>query len=456
MLLLPAPKIAKDAAKAVKRINYSHFLSITKESLNTFLDLPGINVTHCHIENQEGKQYLHLSCEHEHDIAICPTCQQPCFSGYDTKARSVRHLDLFGMATILHFPQRRFGCSVCGKPFTEQLQWIDKKRRQTRAFEDHIYERVKKTPRKHVVAQEGLDESTVLDIFKKKAREVRRNLRRGPARVLGVDEISAFKKLSQNLKHDEISNSYKANQDFEIVTKQQKQYVLVLSDLQRRCVLAVLPNRLKVTFEKWLCSLSKAERKAIKVVSMDMWEPYRQAVRKNLPHAQIVADRFHVVKNLNHQLDLLRRKLQREADEKLAKALKGSRWILLKNRSELTPAEEEKLRLILEASQELRVIYLLKEEFRTICNKIRDKKRAERFLQAWKYKAICTGSRYLLKFARTLSNWWSEFLNYFDDHVTQGFVEGINRAIRGIINRAFGFRNFDNFKLQILVEHGST
>ena len=316
MLLLPAPKIAKDAAKAVKRINYSHFLSITKESLNTFLDLPGINVTHCHIENQEGKQYLHLSCEHEHNIAICPTCQQPCFSGYDTKDRSVRHLDLFCMATIIHFPQRRFGCSVCGKPFTEQLEWIDKKRRQTRAFEDYIYERIKKTPRKHVVAQEGLDESTVLDIFKKKAREVRRNLHRGPARVLGVDEISAFKKLSQNLKHDEISNSYKANQDFEIVTKQQKQYVLVISDLQRRCVLAVLPNRLKVTFEKWLCSLSKVERKAIKVVSMDMWEPYRQAVRKNLPHAQIVADSFHVVKNLNHQLDLLRRKLQREADEK--------------------------------------------------------------------------------------------------------------------------------------------
>jgi transposase len=134
--------------------------------------------------------------------------------------------------------------------------------------------------------------------------------------------------------------------------------------------------------------------------------------------------------------------LQREADEKLANVLKGSRWILLKSRSELTPAEEEKLHVILETSLELRVIYLLKEEFRTICSKIRDKKQAERFLRAWKYKAISTGNCYLLKFAGTLSNWWSEFLNYFDDHVTQGFVEGINRAIRGIINRAFGFRNF--------------
>ena len=230
----------------------------------------------------------------------------------------------------------------------------------------------------------------------------------------------------------------------------------MLSDLERRCVIAVLPNRLKVTFENWLDNLSKAEKKAIKVVSMDMWEPYRQAVRNKLGHAEIVADRFHVMKNLNHQLNLIRRKLQREVEGELAGLLKGSRWILLKNRVELTPGQEERLRLILEAFPELRAIYLLKEEFRTISNKIRDKKRAERFLRAWKHKAISTDNRYVLTFVKTLSNWWSEFLNYFDEGITQGFVEGMNRAIRGIINRAFGFRNFENLRLQILVEHGYT
>ena len=100
--------------------------------------------------------------------------------------------------------------------------------------------------------------------------------------------------------------------------------------------------------------------------------------------------------------------------------------------------------------------YLLKEEFRTICDKITDRTRAQRFLWAWIGKALATGSRYLSRFVKTLQNWWHEFLNYFDDRVTQGFVEGINRAIRGIINRAFGFRNFDNFRLQVLVECGGT
>ena len=208
-----------------------------------------------------------------------------------------------------------------------------------------------KTPRSQVALQEGLSEATVLDIFKKQAKQAGRCSDHGRVRWLGVDEIS--------------------------VHKGHKQYALVLSDLERRRVIAVLPNRRKETFEKWLGGLTEEERKAIKVVSMDMWEAYRQVVRNKLPHARIVADRFHVMKQLNHQLDLLRRALQRKAkkqgNEILYQALKGSRWILLKRRQDLKPEEEAKLRIILNVSEELRTIYLLKEEFITICDKMRDR-----------------------------------------------------------------------------------
>jgi transposase len=434
-LLVSPPKkvVVKDAARAVKRVDSLTIQPVTAETLNKLLDLPGMRVTRFAIEQQGKDKYLHLFCEHEHDVALCPHCEKVMAGGYDHKDRCVRHLDIWGMRTIVHFPQRRFDCEVCGKPFTENLEWIDPKRRQTRAYETHIYQRVQKTPRKHVALQEGLSESTVLDIFKKWAKQATRQPRRRGVRVLGVDEIS--------------------------LRKGHKQYALVLSDLERRAVIDVLPNRRKDTLEKWLDDLTEEERRAIKVVSMDMWKPYRQAVRKKLPHAEIVADRFHVMKQLNHQIDLLRRALQKKAqktDGALYQVLKGNRWLLLKKRSKLKPDQEAKLRQILEASDELRTIYLLKEEFRTICDKINDRAQAERFLQAWMWKAVATGSRYLLRFVKTLRNWWHEFLNYFDDRVTQGFVEGINRAIRGIINRAFGFRDFDNFCLQVLVECGGT
>ncbi|MCP4164417.1 MAG: transposase, partial [Chloroflexi bacterium] len=66
------------------------------------------------------------------------------------------------------------------------------------------------------------------------------------------------------------------------------------------------------------------------------------------------------------------------------------------------------------------------------------------------WKATHTGDPRLAKFVQTLLNWWQEILNYFDERVTNGFVEGINRAIRVIINRAYGFRNFENFRLQVI------
>ena len=165
--------------------------------------------------------------------------------------------------------------------------------------------------------RERRNESTVLKIFK---RQAKKRVKASPQRwvwVLGVDEIS--------------------------LRKGHKQYALELSDLERRCVIDVLPNRQKDTFETWLDNLSEAERKAIKVISMDMWKPYRSVVRAKLPHAQIVADRFHVMKQLNHQINLLRRALQRKAEGPLVEALKGSRWLLLKNRGDLKAEEEEKL-----------------------------------------------------------------------------------------------------------------
>ena len=127
---------------------------------------------------------------------------------------------------------------------------------------------------------------------------------------------------------------------------------------------------------------------------------------------------------------------------------------MVKNRSDLTTQEEADLQGLLSVSQELRQLYLLKEEFRLICDKINDRPRAERFLKGWCCKAEATGNPYLKKFVATLRNWWEEFLNYFNERITQAFVEGINRAIRGIIHRAFGFRVFAHFRLQVLAQCG--
>ena len=265
-------------------------------------------------------------------------------------------------------------------------------------------------------------------IFKKGAKQHCSQLSWKRVRVLGMDEIA--------------------------LKKRHKQYVLVLSDMERRCVLAVLPTREQKALAAWLKTLSSGEKKAIRVVSMDMWRPYRAFVKKQLPQAQIVADRFHVMKNLNEQLTKARRQIQRQADEATAEALKGSRWLLVRNRDTLTKEQEKQLLTAIAADADLRQAYLLKEEFRLIFERIHDREQARRFLMAWIFKVQQTHNKYLLTFVKTLQNWGSEILNYFDERITNGFVEGMNRAIRSIIWRACGFRNFENFRLQILAEHG--
>jgi transposase len=418
----------RDAARSAGRLVQQGVQPITEKTLNVVLDLPEFIATHFQFETRSKQRILHLYCEHAHEFGVCPRCGQVSQAGHDSKPRCVRDLDFGAWRVFIHFMSRRFDCDTCGRPFTERLLSVDPYRRQTRRFEQYIYQRCLSSTRKAVAEEEWLDQDTVTDIFKRWAKKLTAAQRRPTVRVLGIDEIA--------------------------LKKRNKQYALVLSDLQRRCVIAVLPGREKDRLERWLAELSAEERRAIRVVSMDMWSPYRSAVQAQLSHADIVADRFHVMKQLNERLTQLRRAVQKRADEVTREVLKGSRWLLVKNRDELKPEEEERLLEVLAASPELRTAYLLKEEFRTIFEKVKDPQQAERFLRAWMWKARQTGDRYLAKFINTLRNWWTEILNYFGERITNGFVEGMNRAIRAIISRAYGYRNFENFRLQVLAQHG--
>lgn len=428
LMLAPPARMIRDAARATKRVAGLVVQKVTAWTLTELLGLQGLVVTKYAMEKQGDVEVLHLFCGREHEVAVCPQCARIATTVHDSEERCVRHLDIWGKVTFVHFPARRFYCDKCQKPFTEGLTWVEEKRRQTQAFELYIYERCKQADKASVAASEHLHPETVKAIFKRWAKRAESQHRRPYVRWLGVDEIS--------------------------LKKGHKQFALVLSDLERHCVIAVLPERSQKAFEQWLDGLSAEERKAIRVVAMDMWGPYRGVVQAKLSHAEIVADRFHVVKQLNDRITQLRRAIQAKADDQTRQVLKGTHWILIKNRDELKPDEEAKLQAVLAISPELRTAYLLKEEFRTICEKIRDRDRAERFLRAWTLRAQASGISQLCKFVQTLRNWWKEFLNYFNKRVTSGVVEGLNRAIRAIIRRACGYHIFEHFRLQVLVEHG--
>lgn len=230
--------------------------------------------------------------------------------------------------------------------------------------------------------------------------------------------------------------------------------MLVLSDLDRHGVIATLEDRQMVRLEAWLERLSEAERQALVEVSMDMWSPDRSAVERHLPQADIVADRFHVVQNLNRAVTKARRDIQRHAPADIKESLKGARWGLVTNQVNLSEKEKAKLALLYETSADLERLHQLKEAFRDIFESDLTRDQAALRLADWMAKVPTAGLAALDTFLNTLDNWGQQILNYFNQRTSQGFVEGMNNRIKLIMRRGFGYRNFDHFRLRILIESG--
>ncbi len=431
MKLLPyLIPLVKDAAKAVKRISLQEFKNVVDETLTELLGIATLIVQMYALRLEGGQEVLHLWCAHREEIALCTSCGLVSTVIHQEEPRCIRHLDVWGKKTFLHFLSRRFKCEHCGHVFTEELSFADSHRRQSKAFEMNVYQSCLKGTCKAIAEREQLSHSTVKEIFHRlSALKKSGTVANMTTRVLGIDELS--------------------------LKKRHKQFVLIISDISRKCILAILPDREKQTLENWIESLDPIKRKSIRFVSIDMWAPYYQAAAKKLPKAKVVVDRFHVMKQLNTRLTQLRTNYQKQSSPEIQQAMKGSRWILVRNRCELTPKQEEKLNQVLKLCPELRTLYLLKEEFRAIFEKVKSREKAARFLDAWILKAERTGDKYLSKFLSTVRNWRDQILNYFIERITNGFVEGVNNGLRTIIRVAFGYRNFENFRLRALAQFGA-
>jgi len=157
-----------------------------------------------------------------------------------------------------------------------------------------------------------------------------------------------------------------------------------------------------------------------------------------VPNAKIVIDRFHVMKPVNTELDQIRRQV-RITDQ-------GVRFILLKNRADLSEQEEVKLTAILAHSKRLSIAYHLKEEFRNIYELSATVEEGKEKFKQWLLKAQSIYG----KVVQTIRTHLLEICNYFINRTTSGVMEGINNRIKLIKRQAYGFLRFDNFRARTL------
>jgi len=232
-------------------------------------------------------------------------------------------------------------------------------------------------------------------------------------------------------------------------------YLTIVMDLQSGAIIFVGDGKGADALIPFWRRLKKSGTQ-IEAVATDMGPAYISGVKANLPDATLVFDHFHIIKLFNEKLTKLRRDLQREAENGPDKlALKGTRWLLLKNPDNLDDTRDERQRLdeALKLNEPLAAAYYMKEELRNIWHQP-DKQSAQIALDEWVKKAAASDVNMLKKFSKTLAAHHSGILAYFDfGGLSTGPLEGINNKIKTLHKMAYGFRDVEFFKLKIMALH---
>lgn len=392
---------------------------LKNECITKLINLEGVKFKDINIQ----KDTIRVLVAAVHDVQLCPTCCRLTSKLVDIKPKVYRDLDLAGRTCYIEIDLRRFECRDCFCTFTEPLSFTAPHRRYTSRFEHQIYECCQEATATYAASKFGISDKTAMEIYQNIAKQKQEQLQHLlPTQVIGIDEIAM----------------HKGHKDF----------VVVITDLTNKRVIDVLQDRKKAALKAYMAGWSEEFKKGIKFVAIDLWGPYRSVVESMLPNAKAVADRFHVMQNINKALDKCRKQAKRESTDQ--EIWKGAKYAVLKNREDLTEEQETVLNKVLKASANLKTCYELKESFRGIFNDSHDREMGSAKLTAWILDIVERDISGYYEFVRTLLNWKENILNYFDDWISSGFVEGVNNKIKLIKRKAFGFANFENFRIKII------
>ena len=235
--------------------------------------------------------------------------------------------------------------------------------------------------------------------------------------------------------------------------KTRKFYTIAI-DLESGRILWVARGRGGDSLTKFWRALRKAKAK-VKAVACDMSAAYWSAVLSNLPKADLVFDRFHLVKLVNEKLDELRRALVREAVGPLKKSIKGTRYLLLTRKDRLKEEQLPRLEAALRDNEPLLKGYLLKEALCELWNQP-DIQSARRCFQQWLQMAQDTGIALLQRLAMTFRGYTEGILAWWKHRISSGRMEGINNKIRTMQRKAYGLRDERYFILKLYSLHHSS
>ena len=225
----------------------------------------------------------------------------------------------------------RLECRSCGVVRQAKVSFAPGQHRYTHRFARYVLELCRHMTMLDVARHLGISWNLVKTLLKAELQRRFQRPRLKDLRLLAIDEIS-------------IGRGH--------------QFLTVVLDLESGAVVFVGPGKGSDALDAFWKRL-RASGAQIQAVATDMSQAYINAVKNHLPGATLVFDRFHVVRLMNQKLADLRQHLQRWAKARRKRALKGTRWLLLKSADhlDLRRNEAERLREALELNAPLAVAY---------------------------------------------------------------------------------------------------
>ena len=384
----------------------------------TIIGLPGFKILKV---SKANPLIFAVKCDQER---VCPHCGGTRCRIKDTFMRTLRHESFGVRVSKLEVRTHKFQCLGCHRYFNQRLPGVMPYARATEAFKREVCSK-----HEHGISQRTLQQNLFIGnatVERWYHRSVdlasRELLGRDCPQVLGIDEHFFTKKQG---------------------------YATTFVDLKSHRVFDVVLGRSELSLRGFLSQLKGREK--VRVVVMDLSETYRSIIRKYFPNAMIVTDRFHVIRLINQHF----LKTWSQFDEK---GRKNRGLLSLMRRHEWNLKPEQRARLELYLSQEVPIMGAIYEFKQKLCRMMllktlgrhEVKKHAKPFMDLLG-QLDDHPIESLRVLGKTLKSWMNEIVRMWRFTKTNSITEGLHTKMEMISRRAFGFRNFKNYRLRVLV-----
>lgn len=349
----------------------------------------------------------------------CPKCATPSSVRAGKAYTTVREESIRGLFVWLRIQKHRYLCKLCQKTFTEPAPGVWPRRKTTQRFRKslaekcHRYSNISSVQKEEKISS-GLVYAVFYEQLEVKLRE--RKQVKWPE-VLGIDEHFFSRR------------------------KGYTEFTTVFTDLGKRKLFDACEGKsTKVILEQMQ---HIPGREDVKIVVMDLSRGYRSLVSQLFPNAQVVADKFHVLRLLTPSLMKAGRVIYGHRQELWLKKL------VLKNRHRLDYFQRSDLDRYLEKYPHLNELYRWKEKLHLLF-RTKGVERATKALHQLIEAMQSSDLEEIKRLSRTLKTWRKEILFYFATGLTNAFTEAMNNIGKLVQKRGYGYKSFKNYRLRLL------